>query len=70
MADKGRVLEPVPQSAVFGHAARNGQIALALASAAMPAAMIYDRLATAIISGDCWPLALVETEAVAAGQGS
>jgi chromosome partitioning protein len=70
MADKGRVLEPVPESAVFGHAARNGRIALALASTATPAAMIYDRLAAAISSGAGWPLALVETEAVAAGQGS
>ena len=32
MGDRGMVLEPVPESAIFGHAARNGRIALEVSS--------------------------------------
>ena len=54
MGDKGIVLEPVPESAVFGRAARNGRIALE-ASAGTPAVTVYDRLAAAIATGTNWP---------------
>jgi chromosome partitioning protein len=54
MGDKGTVLEPVPESAVFGHAARNGRIALE-ASAGTPAVAVYERLAAAIAAGADWP---------------
>ncbi len=54
MGDKGTVLEPVPESAVFGHAARNGRIALE-ASAGTPAVAVYERLAAAIATGAGWP---------------
>ena len=50
MGEKGRVLEPVPESAVFGHAARNGTIALEAAPTA-PAVLVYARLAAAIAGG-------------------
>jgi len=66
MGDKGIVLEPVPESAVFGHAARNGRIALE-ASAGTPAVAVYDRLAAAIAAGADWPK--VVAEEVTAGAG-
>jgi chromosome partitioning protein len=50
MGDKAPVLEPVPESAVFGHAARNGRIALE-ASPTAPATLVYARLADAIVAG-------------------
>jgi chromosome partitioning protein len=56
MGDKAPVLEPVPESAVFGHAARNGRIALeAYANSAAPA--VYGRLANAIAAGSPLPCA-------------
>jgi chromosome partitioning protein len=66
MGEKGMVLEPVPESAVFGHAARNGRIALEV-SASAPAVGAYDRLGAAIAAGVAWPRATVET--IGAGQG-
>lgn len=61
MGDRGVVLEPVPESAVFGHAARNGRIALEV-SASAPAVAVYDRLAAAIVAGTAWPRAAVAVE--------
>ena len=62
MGDRGMVLEPVPESAVFGHAARNGRIALEV-SAGAPAVGAYDRLGAAIAADTAWPRATVETAA-------
>jgi chromosome partitioning protein len=56
MGEKAPVLEPVPDSAVFGHAARNGRIA-AEASPSAPAVLVYMRLAEAIIAGRALPRA-------------
>ncbi len=56
MGDKAPVLEPVPESAVFGHAARNGRIALE-ASPSAPATLVYARLADAIAAGRPLPRA-------------
>ena len=58
MGDKAPVLEAVPDSAVFGHAARNGRIALE-ASPGAPATLVYARLAQAIASGSPLPRACV-----------
>ncbi len=66
MGDRGIVLEPVPESAVFGHAARNGRIALE-ASASAPAVGPYDRLGAAIAGGTAWPRATLDVHP--AGQG-
>lgn len=57
LADRAPVLEPVPASAVFGHAARNGRIALE-ASPGNAASLVYLRLATAIAAGDSLPRAM------------
>lgn len=62
MGDKGPVLEPVPESAVFGHAARNGAIALQVSPSA-PAAAVYARLAAALADGTDLPRAEVEPAA-------
>jgi chromosome partitioning protein len=59
MGDKAPVLEPVPESAVFGHAARNGRIALE-ASPSAPAAQVYGRLADAIAAGTPLPRAEIQ----------
>lgn len=56
MGEKGGVLEPVPESAVFGHAARNGAIALE-ATPTAPAVLVYARLAAAIAGGKPRPAA-------------
>lgn len=56
MGDKAPVLVPVPESAVFGHAARNGRIALE-ASPNSPATLVYARLAEAIVAGTPLPRA-------------
>jgi chromosome partitioning protein len=50
LGDKAPVLEPVPESAVFGHAARDGRIALDLVPTA-PAAAVYLRLAQNLLAG-------------------
>jgi chromosome partitioning protein len=50
MGDTAPVLEPVPESAVFGHAARDGRIALE-ASPSAPAPAVYARLADALAAG-------------------
>ena len=50
------VLDPVPDSAVFGHAARNGRIALE-AYPASAATAIYAQLARALAQGDLLPAA-------------
>lgn len=53
---KAPVLEPVPDSAAFGHAARNGRIALdALPAAPGPSA--YARMAAALARGEPLPTA-------------
>ena len=65
MGDKAPVLEPVPESAVFGHAARNGRIALE-ASPTAPATMVYARLADAIAAGT--PLPRAEIPSLVAGE--
>ena len=59
MGDKGLVLPPVPESAVFGHAARNGRIALE-SSAGTAAVAVYERLAEAIVAGTAWPRVEIE----------
>ena len=56
MGEKGAVLEPVPESAVFGHAARNGAIAFE-ATPSAPAVLVYGRLAQAMIEGRPLPAA-------------
>jgi len=56
MGDRAPVLEAVPESAVFGHAARNGRIALDV-SPNVPAVQVYGRLAEAIHLGLALPLA-------------
>ncbi|HET6467411.1 MAG TPA: AAA family ATPase [Geminicoccaceae bacterium] len=69
MGGHGPVLEPVPESAVFGHAARNGRIALDAAPAA-GAAAVYTRLAAALVAGTALPRAAAPeagAEAAAAG---
>jgi len=50
------VLDPVPESAVFGHAARNGRIALE-ASPGSAATAVYARLAAALSNGEPLPVA-------------
>jgi chromosome partitioning protein len=54
LKDRASILEPVPASAVFGHAARNGRIALD-ASPTSPAAAVYGRIAMAIVAGSPLP---------------
>jgi chromosome partitioning protein len=61
MGTKAPVLEPVPESAVFGHAARNGRIALE-ASPHAAATLVYARLAEAIAAGRPLPCAAVGTQ--------
>ena len=56
MGDKAPVLEPVTDSAVFGHAARDGRIALE-ASPNAPATLVYARLAQCLTSGSPLPRA-------------
>lgn len=53
---KAPVLEPVPDSAVFGHAARDGRIMLEAFPSA-PAALVYARLAAALAAGRPLPRA-------------
>ena len=65
MAGKAPVLEPVPDSASFGHAARNGQIALE-ASPGAPGPAVYARFAAALARGEALPVcspALLPTDA-------
>lgn len=50
------VLDPVPDSAAFGHAARNGRIALE-ASPTAPGPAVYSRLAVALAHGEPLPTA-------------
>jgi chromosome partitioning protein len=59
MRGKAPVLEPVPDSAVFGHAARDGRVA-AEASPSAPAVLVYVRLAEAMAAGIPLPQADVE----------
>jgi chromosome partitioning protein len=61
MSDRAPVLEPVPESAVFGHAARNGRIALE-ASPSSPAAQVYLHLAQAMLNGSELPRAAMVFE--------
>lgn len=56
MGDKAAVLAPVPDSAVFGHAARNGRVALE-ASPGNAAVQVYARLAEGIAAGTPLPVA-------------
>jgi chromosome partitioning protein len=59
MGSNGHVLEPVPESAVFGHASRDGRIALE-AYPTSSAVAVYARLAEAIVTGRVPRLAEVE----------
>jgi chromosome partitioning protein len=54
--ENGPVLEPVPESAVFGHAARDGRIALEAYPGAK-ATQVYARLAAALAAGKPLPRA-------------
>jgi chromosome partitioning protein len=54
MEGRAPVLEPVPDNAVFGHAARNGRIALD-ASPTSPATAVYARLAQTLAAGGALP---------------
>jgi chromosome partitioning protein len=56
LGENGPVLEPVPESAVFGHAARDGLIALEAYPGAK-ATQVYARLAAAIAAGAPLPRA-------------
>jgi chromosome partitioning protein len=67
MGDKAPVLEPVTDSAVFGHAARNGRIALETSPHA-PAALVYARLAQCLASGSPLPRADVSQIALSGMQ--
>lgn len=70
MDGKAPVLEPVPASAVFGHAARNGRIALE-ASPTASAVAVYARLAAALAAGGPLPAApLPATAGDASAQGA
>jgi chromosome partitioning protein len=60
MTDKAPVLEPVPDSAVFGHASRNGKIA-AEVSPSSPAVSVYLHLAQALVDGTPLPRADVKS---------
>ncbi|MBV8526304.1 MAG: ParA family protein [Acetobacteraceae bacterium] len=59
MGDKAPVLAPVPDSAVFGHAARNGRVAVE-ASPTSPAVLVYLGLAEAIAAGGLLPRADID----------
>lgn len=59
MKDRAPVLEPVPSSAVYGHAARAGRIALESSSSAAATAP-YLRLAQALQTKTDFPLADIE----------
>src|SRR3712207_4710725 len=59
---KAAVLEPVPDSAVFGHAARNGRIALE-ASPGSAVTAVYARLAVALAAGEPLPRASTDMHA-------
>jgi chromosome partitioning protein len=61
MGNKTVVLEPVPNSAIFGHAARNGRIALE-ASPSATAVLVYLRIAEAIVANQ--PLPRADAEAL------
>ena len=63
MGDKAPVLEPVPDSAVFGHAARNGRVAVET-SPTSPAVLVYLGLAEAIAAGGLLPRADIDWAAV------
>ncbi len=56
MGSRAPVLEPVLESAAFGHAARNGRIALEM-SPNVAAVQVYGRLAEAVHLGAALPLA-------------
>ncbi len=56
IGEKAPILEPVPDSAVFGHAARNGRIAVETSPTA-PAVLVYIRLAQALAAGSPLPRA-------------
>ncbi len=60
MGDRAPILEPVPDSAIFGHAARNGRIAVE-ASPSAPASLVYSRLAQALAAGSPLPRADVSS---------
>ena len=59
MSERAPVLEPVPNSAIFGHAARAGRIALE-ASPTAAAANVYARLAQALDAGQPLPHAATD----------
>jgi chromosome partitioning protein len=67
MGDKAPVLEPVPDSAVFGHAARNGRVA-AEASPSAPAVLVYLALAEAMAAGDLLPRANIDLSAAGSAE--
>ena len=64
VGSRAPVLSPIPDSAVFGHASRNGRIAVE-ASPASAAAMVYSDLAGAIANGT--PLPRADAASVALG---
>jgi chromosome partitioning protein len=65
LGDKAPVLEPVPESAAFGHAARDGRLALPVngGTAVTGAAGVYLRLTQNLVAGTPLPRAMVEGEA-------
>jgi chromosome partitioning protein len=65
LGDKAPVLEPVPESAAFGHAARDGRLALPVTggTAVTGAAGVYLRLTQNLLAGTPLPRAMVEGEA-------
>lgn len=66
LGEAAPVLEPIPDSAAFGHAARNGQIVVEASGNSAPA-QVYVRLAAALASGGPLPRAAVpEPEAAEA----
>jgi chromosome partitioning protein len=66
LGENGPVLEPVPESAVFGHAARDGRIALE-AFPGTKAVQVYARLAAAMATGAPLPRADLAAYAERAG---
>ncbi|KAA0677606.1 AAA family ATPase [Roseomonas genomospecies 6] len=66
LGDKAPVLEPIAYAAAFGHAARDGRIAIEV-SPSSPGVVVYRRLAEAIVAGA--PLPRADIDAVMAAEG-
>ena len=68
LGPSAHLLAPVPNSAVFGHAARNGRVAVE-ASPSAAASLVYVELARALAEGTPLPRASLTLEDYATGSG-